>query len=50
VLEQTKDRAWLARVTDALNQHWQKKNSAKRQTAGNSQGFTRVVGLAAGPS
>ncbi len=30
VLELGKDRAWLAKVTIALNQHWQKKNSAKR--------------------
>ncbi|HEY9175025.1 MAG TPA: hypothetical protein VI136_22275 [Verrucomicrobiae bacterium] len=31
VLEQAKDRAWLARVTNALNQHWQQKNAAKRK-------------------
>jgi hypothetical protein len=30
VLEQVKDRAWLAKVTNALNQYWQKKNSAKK--------------------
>jgi len=30
LLEQVKDRAWLAKVTNALNQHWQKKNAAKR--------------------
>jgi hypothetical protein len=30
VLEQARDRAWLARVTNALNQHWQKKNAAKK--------------------
>lgn len=36
VLEQAKDRAWLAKVTNALNQHWQKKNSAKR--AGSERG------------
>ena len=30
VLEQVKDRNWLAKVTNALNQHWQKKNSAKK--------------------
>ena len=34
VVEQTKDRAWLAKVTNALNQHWQKKNAAKRKPAG----------------
>jgi len=31
VLEQAKDRTWLAKVTNALNQHWQKKNAAKRK-------------------
>ncbi len=30
VWEQTQDRAWPARVTSALNQHWQEKTSAKR--------------------
>ena len=31
LLEQAKDRTWLARVTGALNQHWQNKNAAKRK-------------------
>jgi hypothetical protein len=30
LLEQVKDRAWLARVTNAVKQHWQKKNAAKK--------------------
>ena len=30
VLEQVRDRTWLAKVTNALNQHWQKKNAAKK--------------------
>ena len=30
VLELSKDRTWLAKVTNALNQHWQNKNAAKR--------------------
>jgi hypothetical protein len=30
LLEQVKDRSWLAKVTNALNQHWQRKNSAKK--------------------
>jgi hypothetical protein len=33
VLEQVKDRAWLARVTNTLNQHWQKKNACKKNVA-----------------
>ena len=30
VVEQAKDRTWLAKVTNALNQHWQNKNAAKK--------------------
>ena len=30
LLEQAKDRTWLAKVTNALNQHWQKRNAAKK--------------------
>jgi hypothetical protein len=30
VLEQVKDRTWLAKVTYTLNQHWQKKNASKK--------------------
>jgi hypothetical protein len=39
VLEQAKNRAWLAKVTNALNQHWQKKNAAKKNLPPNGQGF-----------
>jgi hypothetical protein len=28
--KQVEDRAWLAKVTNALNQHWQKRNAAKK--------------------
>lgn len=31
VLEQAKDRAWLAKVTHALNQHWRQTNLRKRR-------------------
>lgn len=31
VLEFAKDRAWLARMTNALNQYWQKKNAARNK-------------------
>jgi hypothetical protein len=35
VVDLSKDRSWLAKMTSALNQHWQKKNVAKRDyTAG----------------
>src|SRR5271155_5002756 len=29
LLELAKDRAWLAKVTSTINQHWHKKNSRK---------------------
>ena len=29
ILELAKDRAWLARMTNALNQYWQRRNAAK---------------------
>jgi phage terminase small subunit len=30
LLEQIKDRTWLAKVANALNQYWQRKNAAKK--------------------
>jgi hypothetical protein len=30
VLELVKDRSWLARMTNTVNQHWQKKNAMQR--------------------
>ena len=30
VLELAKDRTWLAKITHAVNQHWQRKNSQKK--------------------
>ena len=30
VLELAKDRAWLAKVTNTVTQHWQRKNRAKK--------------------
>lgn len=30
LLKQVQDRTWLAKITNALNQHWQKKNAAKK--------------------
>ncbi|HTH49525.1 MAG TPA: hypothetical protein VMB21_18565, partial [Candidatus Limnocylindria bacterium] len=29
VLELTKDRGWLSRATNAVNQHWQRKNARR---------------------
>jgi hypothetical protein len=30
LLEQVEDRTWRAKVTNALNQYWQRKNAAKK--------------------
>jgi hypothetical protein len=30
LLELVEDRAWLAKVTNAVNQHWQRRNAAKK--------------------
>jgi hypothetical protein len=38
LLEQVEDRAWLAKVTNALNQHWQRKNAAKENGAASGSG------------
>jgi len=38
--EQAKNRAWLARVTNALSQHWQKKNAAKQNGSFNDHELT----------
>jgi hypothetical protein len=31
VQEQAKDRTWLAKVTNALNQHWKDRNAARQK-------------------
>ncbi len=30
LLEQVKDRAWLVKMTNAVNQHWQRQNARKK--------------------
>jgi hypothetical protein len=30
ILERTKDRSWLVKITSAIHQHWHKQNAAKR--------------------
>ena len=30
LFEQMRDRTWLAKVTNALNRHWQKRNASKK--------------------
>jgi hypothetical protein len=39
LLEQMNHRTWLAKVTNALNQHWQRKNAGKKKTAGKQFGL-----------
>jgi len=36
LLEQVEDRTWLAKVTNALNQHWQRRNAAKKNGSVNN--------------
>jgi hypothetical protein len=43
LLEQVEDRTWLAKVTNALNQHWQKKNAAKKNGLVNGSQNDRVM-------
>ena len=43
LLEQVKDRAWLAKVTNALNQHWQKRNAAKKNRPAKGSQNGRVM-------
>jgi hypothetical protein len=39
VLELTKDRSWLVKVTNTICQHWQKQNARKKETATNGHAF-----------
>jgi len=47
VLELAKDRTWLAKVTNTLNQHWQKRNAAKRKSAWRIGGGQETCGTGA---
>ena len=46
LLEQVKDRTWLAKVTNALNLHWQKKNANKKKLPenGSQNGYFTASG------
>jgi hypothetical protein len=46
LLEQMKDRAWLVKVTNAVNQHWQRNNAAKKNSLadGSQKGYARPTG------
>jgi hypothetical protein len=46
LLELAKDRAWLVKITTAINQHWQKQNAKKCVSVNCSQnGHTSLLGL-----
>jgi hypothetical protein len=44
LLEQVKDRTWLAKVLNALNQHWQKNNANKNKLQPNGQATATADG------
>lgn len=46
VLEVSKDRSWLARMTAAINGHWHKQNSRKRNNRGSNEKLGRAPLLA----
>lgn len=46
VLEHAQDPKWLARMTNALSQHWQRKNAAKKTAPANSQSIPPSAGSA----
>ena len=47
VLELAKDRSWLARMTNTVNQHWHKKNSRKKEDPATSSrnGLPQLVNV-----
>ena len=47
VLDQAKDRTWLAKVTNTLNQHWQNKNAAKRKPSAGGLGERPAIAASA---
>lgn len=38
ILETLKDRSWLTRLTNAINQHWQRQNARKKTIPMNGHG------------
>jgi hypothetical protein len=51
VLELIKDRYWLAKVTNTVNQHWRKQNARRKRHVlgdrGDSRSATSIVSAAA---
>ena len=52
VVELAKDRSWLARITNTVNQHWQKKNARQktRSAVVSQNGFSANLNLSVGGS
>jgi hypothetical protein len=48
VLELLKDRAWLTKVTNTINQHWHRQNA--RQRSGSMNGHASLVDASAAPA
>jgi hypothetical protein len=45
VLELVNDRSWLAKMTNTVNQHWQKKNARQKGRLGASNGDASLLNL-----
>jgi len=52
IMELTKDRSWLAKITSTVNQHWQKKNACQktRSAVSSQNGFSEKLNLSAAGS
>ena len=48
LLEQSRDAGWLARITSTINQHWQRKNAAKKRPLVNGLQSGRVLSSGTG--
>jgi hypothetical protein len=44
LLEQVKDRAWLVKATNALNQYWKEKNGRRKYRVASEAGHTEPLG------
>jgi hypothetical protein len=47
LLEQMQDRAWLVKVTNAVCQHWQRKNLNKKSRSDSANGQTSLISMPA---
>jgi hypothetical protein len=48
ILEQAKDRSWLAKMTNTVNQAWQKKNARQRSRSSSQDGHASLLDLPVG--